>query len=371
MCVIEQTKVAFVKDRFTILVFSTEIKIRPFQLSISLADHKLTEILSVLYAFSMEAADHAYLPPLERVASSSASSDVDQQIEIPLICLPECVVFPNETLPLRLRDRYLIQYFSSAMTRSDFTGLLGVWNYLTVYNHTEHVGIIAAIRAINCRDEEVVMQLKGKQRFHIIYLQRRSGVLFARVQLLADSVPYIAPEVHRTYHCDFRSKINSFPRWVYEAACARALCARIMSVIQSRRLITCGSSSLYLQLKNEAESHVEMFGYTLAANLPLTVQQRLFLLDCPDVSSRLREIYAICVDAGSLYMCAGCGQAIALRADLFTVPGAEGQVGAYVNPHGVVHQTVTFSSLLHLARVNLDGEPTVADSWFPGYVIVL
>jgi len=67
-----------------------------------------------------------------------------------------------------------------------------------------------------------------------------------------------------------------------------------------------------------------------------------------------------------VYRCAGCGQSVVLRSNLFTVPGAEGQVGAYVNPHGVVHQTVTFTSLLHGASVLLDGDAVEADSWFPG-----
>ena len=94
-----------------------------------------------------EAAAHTYLPALDSVVERAIVYSTENDVlEIPLICLPECIIFPNETLPLRLRDRHLIQYFTSAMTRPDFAGLLGVWNYLIPYTRREHVGITAAIR---------------------------------------------------------------------------------------------------------------------------------------------------------------------------------------------------------------------------------
>jgi hypothetical protein len=57
---------------------------------------------------------------------------------------------------------------------------------------------------------------------------------------------------------------------------------------------------------------------------------------------------------------------ICQQQEIFTVPGAEGQVGSYVNPHGAVHQTVTVRKI-NERSIRLHGQPTVADSWFPGY----
>lgn len=36
--------------------------------------------------------------------------------------------------------------------------------------------------------------------------------------------------------------------------------------------------------------------------------------------------------------CDNCGSTVAWDKDVFALPGAEGVVGAYVNPHGYVHQ---------------------------------
>jgi hypothetical protein len=73
---------------------------------------------------------------------------------------------------------------------------------------------------------------------------------------------------------------------------------------------------------------------------------------------------------------------------IFAVPGAEGVVGAYVNPdvsyiqgwlrvwrlltllsppQGFVHQTITLGSLLHDHCVVLEGPQTLEHTWFPGY----
>ena len=63
--------------------------------------------------------------------------------------------------------------------------------------------------------------------------------------------------------------------------------------------------------------------------------------------------------------CAGCRTPVAPKASVFSVPGAGGAVGAYVNPHGVVHQTVTLRTAANLL---LQGRAVAEDSWFPGAV---
>lgn len=45
------------------------------------------------------------------------------------------------------------------------------------------------------------------------------------------------------------------------------------------------------------------------------------------------------------------------------VMSTDGPLGAYVNPHGFVHETITVSRATGLA---LDGNPSTVHSWFPG-----
>jgi len=73
-------------------------------------------------------------------------------------------------------------------------------------------------------------------------------------------------------------------------------------------------------------------------------------------------------DMDSVLACCHCAGTIAHRSDIFSVPGADGTVGAYVNPHGVVHQTITIKQLASRSCYILEGQhATTQDTWFPGY----
>jgi hypothetical protein len=51
---------------------------------------------------------------------------------------------------------------------------------------------------------------------------------------------------------------------------------------------------------------------------------------------------------------------------MFTVSGADGTTGNYVNEHGILHQTVTLRRI-NEHDVEYQGEAHIRDSWFPGY----
>ena len=51
---------------------------------------------------------------------------------------------------------------------------------------------------------------------------------------------------------------------------------------------------------------------------------------------------------------------------MFTVDGADGTTGNYVNEYGHVHQTITLRSIDE-DGVWYQGQPQSKDSWFPGY----
>jgi cereblon len=71
-------------------------------------------------------------------------------------------------------------------------------------------------------------------------------------------------------------------------------------------------------------------------------------------------------DEGTSLCCVSCGQELFRASRLFSLPSAAGRVGAYVNPFGWVHQTVTLSEALPGSMAVL-GEPTTDDTWFPPY----
>mmetsp|Transcript_22709 Transcript_22709/g.49598 ORF Transcript_22709/g.49598 Transcript_22709/m.49598 type:complete len:484 (+) Transcript_22709:62-1513(+) len=127
------------------------------------------------------------------------------------------------------------------------------------------------------------------------------------------------------------------------------------------------------------------FSYWLAIHLPLSEQERLQVLFCPTVTERLKwflghslfETTESSQDPSSqggdndpsnakMLLCKSCQIPIASARDLFTLGGAEGTVGNYVNPHGVVHATMT-TRYVDTDEIVLEGRPETRDSWFPGY----
>jgi|SRR6218665_1837372 len=62
--------------------------------------------------------------------------------------------------------------------------------------------------------------------------------------------------------------------------------------------------------------------------------------------------------------CSRCSQPIASKKDVFSM-SVEGPLGAYVNPGGYVHETLT---VYKAQGLNLTGPPSEESSWFPGSV---
>lgn len=61
--------------------------------------------------------------------------------------------------------------------------------------------------------------------------------------------------------------------------------------------------------------------------------------------------------------CCRCGEELADLADIFSM-SSEGPQGAFVNPGGHLHETLT---LYRARNLKLLGTPSTEYSWFPGY----
>ena len=112
-----------------------------------------------------------------------------------------------------------------------------------------------------------------------------------------------------------------------------------------------------------------IFWYQACQELPLTEKQSIELLTAPTIIEAFHLLIKILEEkvVSNRFVCSTCYQDLAFTGDLITVAGAPGRIGAYVNPHGVVHQTITFRKLINSARIMLQGGITTQDSWFPGY----
>lgn len=70
-----------------------------------------------------------------------------------------------------------------------------------------------------------------------------------------------------------------------------------------------------------------------------------------------------CYLKDKIYVCVNCESFIGRQSHMFPM-NKEGPQGTYVNPGGVIHETITF---YHVQGVMLsDAAPSTEYSWFPG-----
>lgn len=102
--------------------------------------------------------------------------------------------------------------------------------------------------------------------------------------------------------------------------------------------------------------------YWIIQNLPLEDSQRLQLLAINNPNQRLRAELSI-LQKCQVLCCRECDHAVARQTDVFSM-SKEGPQGAYVNPFGHVHETLT----VHKADgIRVITPPSTEFSWFPGY----
>lgn len=342
---------------------------------------------------TMESLTRAHLLPADAV------------VELPLLILPHVVLLPGETLPLRLwelRHIRLVLTSASAQRRGQpsFFGILN--SRFDSGRGAARVGCTCELTGVDSEwdgSSAFIAQMRGRQRFQILDrdgdrdVETRQGVPHARVRILPEDLP--APLCLPQWQRPLSTAASKRHQSTYWSSSVSSCLSASHLVRKAQRIIHSvaawegikGASGLALaRLAEEQEGEdgreedvvgvaVEpvAFSFRLAANLPLEDKTRQALLSMDSVVYRLRkEIKLLRDTAESKICCAGCANPLASKAAVFSVPGAEGTVGAYSNGAGIVHQTLTLRELLEgedegEEAVILEGEPEREDSWFEGY----
>ncbi|CAI0441402.1 unnamed protein product [Linum tenue] len=106
----------------------------------------------------------------------------------------------------------------------------------------------------------------------------------------------------------------------------------------------------------------DLLSFYIASKIPVSESTRQELLEIDGVSYRLRREIEL-LERFDLVRCRSCKTVIARRSDML-VMSTDGPLGAYVNPHGFVHEIMTLYKANGLALI---GRAVTEYSWFPGY----
>ncbi|CAM9477280.1 unnamed protein product, partial [Discosporangium mesarthrocarpum] len=380
------------------------------------------------------AATHPYLGDLSSEVGGRDSSLLEEGdlVEIPILSLEGVVLFPNETLPLRLRNQAYVALARGTMSGQGVSfmgegrrgtrvvGQLGVVNRLVARSgglliRTVAVGTTADIRSWHLGDggDSLVLMARGRHRFRLVEDRGwRRGVRIWKVHITPNLCPGPPPLVGpRSLNLSRRHWALAAPPFAWASHSPHTLAARASAMVRKTQMwggLGGNAEGVRSSEERQAREHnsvgvgVEQEGgegrlagsggfvggeagepggdpdglegrkvdptilsFWLGANLPLQDTERHEQLQMDSVVARLRrELEYLEVSSKGALCCIWCETPVALQEDVFVLPGAEGVVGAYVNPEGFVHQTVT---LRQAHNLSLEGQPVTQDSWFPGY----
>jgi hypothetical protein len=165
------------------------------------------------------------------------------------------------------------------------------------------------------------------------------------------------------------SNVSSIPQIALKAVWPWRLVGLIRTALD-RNPIFDGLTKILSNLnENSPVLEPTSFSFWMACNMSLSQEEKLRLLKMPSTVERLSFILQRVVEQeeNETYVCCkSCSARLSSASEMFTVGGAEGTTGNYVNEYGVVHQTITVREADE-PKLSYSGGPETRDSWFPGY----
>jgi len=207
-----------------------------------------------------EASSHSYLGKFEYQHNNRHFFSAGESIEIPLILFNKIVLFPGDTLPLRIQkhmNESLYEHLRGKLV-SDSLRIIGIvtrWPKKTAVEGGDFsliqdtgnqsqtlmlgsygipsVGITVEVVSWSVEgDDEIVIMGKGRQRFSISDMSSRNRVVFGNVSILDDDDAMPAPYLENSSLLGGRfhrrdgmgdpamsAALNPFPQWVGCLSC--------------------------------------------------------------------------------------------------------------------------------------------------------
>jgi len=148
--------------------------------------------------------------------------------------------------------------------------------------------------------------------------------------------------------------LSPLPSWVWQLYSPSNLVTRVRQELSNL-------SSLSTNMSVVPSDPTEL-SWWVTSNLPLpdTLRTRMLGLNSPVQRLRLAVSF---LSRCRVLVCRNCGKQLGDQASIFSM-SKEGPQGAFVNPSGHLHETLT---LFKAKNLRLVGRPSSEYSWFPGY----
>jgi hypothetical protein len=379
--------------------------------------------------------EHSYLTashPLigndQSLQKSASRNPNDLFFDLAVLKLFGVVLFPGSTIPVKLRDRSLVEYLGRQIAicrelphlQSEVR--LGILTFNTESRNSRNheksligrIGTIATIKythertdddnisaeSLNSSDiwrryqdgTELVFTAVGTQRFRIVESNSSTDGLDSKIfkveqlndtSLCLPSMQHYFSSPPKQYQKELTGKSNIHRRHLYNSWCLSIVtpvpffvCHRyspwkLVSEMSEALEENDGRNHLPSlgAISKETLSDATKFSFWCASNMPFSEADRLSLLEINSTYERLQKISKKVKELSQrtkLICCSGCNTNLSTVENVFTVGGAEGATSAYVNDHGCIHQITTVRQV-DTRGIFFQGPASTENTYFPGY----
>ncbi|XP_063722743.1 protein cereblon-like isoform X2 [Symsagittifera roscoffensis] len=322
---------------------------------------------------------HQYLGDDMEVLAGRTVHEEKDVLVLPFMRQVAHVLLPKQSMPMYFNRQTDVALLRRVLSGDKTFVILPLLDRVSVRNfvHSEAVGKIAVIAEVVMSSEDDLDNFKviaeGRQRCRVLeYLgtYHGDGVKSLRVQILPDnnlqynlfqdidrhlSLQYLTLSNSKHIHSPYSISPKYHP-WIIEANNVYALMAQIRNILCSLFKNESGMAKLVYDDPSD-------FSFLVASFLPLSNRVKHKLLESSCALHRLkleREFLRRC----EFLYCSQCGDKLASVSEVIVMSNT-GALASYVNPVGVIYETLTLNKLS--VRVNCVGRPQTENSWFPGY----
>ena len=235
----------------------------------------------------------------------------------------------------------------------------------------------------------LILKVKGKERFEIVNIQTDiTGIAVGTVKILPEYVLSTNPLSHHSpkalnfifdsflhksdldvkqvaIKAEYYSTSLNQPAWVYRNLDCDFLIYFIKKELNETFKINFEESNI--NLKNDSglidSNSCKVFCSWLLTNFPFDNKMRMNILRMNCINQRLMSMLKLLKKFTNIN-CRLCNEQFCTKSNVFSM-SKQGFMGAYLNPGGVVHETLTVYKLKNFHIIS--PRPSTQHSWFPGY----
>jgi hypothetical protein len=171
--------------------------------------------------------DHGYLGIDLQSIRERIFLDEETIISVPILYLDSVILFPTESIPLRIRNQHLVSYFRTHSIPSQsgggtpiLLGVIGKYFNPTMNRPTlSKIGTLVEAIATKYEDDVAVIMAKGRCRFRL--LSRSNDPIYqiqmTKALVLSEGLCSHSPAASVLHNSKFYSQgMNPVPFWVWD-----------------------------------------------------------------------------------------------------------------------------------------------------------